>query len=103
MARVDVDIDSLIIGKAKITELWELGIYSDLAFVHAALEYWRKSNGDFFDLDLEGFMHNWRGIPDPDTGRAKKLTKRRLLTSIATLEEKGLIEMKSSQLSLVFE
>ncbi len=103
MTKIEVDLHSLILGKAKIIELWDLGIWNDLAFVYAAVCYEEKNNqGDLFTIDIENFIFNWSGIPDPDTGKVKRLTKKRLLNCLTTLEEKGEFRLQQSQLSLNF-
>lgn len=93
----EVDTKSILIGKSQIIELWELGIYTHLAFVDAALKYERIEEGN---INIDNFIFNWQGIPDPDTGRVKRLTKKQLLMAIATLEEKGVLRLTNSQLSL---
>ena len=95
--------EPLVIGRFRILELWEIGVYSDLAFVQAAIAYDFGNNPEVFNIDLENFIHNWRGSEDPDTGKVKKLKKRSLLNCVARLEELGILRMKSSQLSLEFE
>lgn len=86
------------LDRAEIIEKWDLGIYSHLAYVDAALAY-----DGFTDIDIEDFIDRWSGVPDPDTGRVKRLSKRHLLAAIATLDEKGVIKLKNTQLTIDFE
>lgn len=88
----------LILTKSQIIEKWELGVYSTLAFVDAALAY----EGLNRPLDIDNFIHEWRGVLNPDTGKAKKLTRKQLLVAIATLEEKEVVELEATQLALSF-
>ncbi|MBD2019400.1 hypothetical protein H6F43_04275 [Leptolyngbya sp. FACHB-36] len=93
-----VDLNSVILGKSDLIELWELGVLSPLAYVYMALKYDGLDN----PIDVEGFIFCWQGISDPDTGKAKRLSKKQLLAAVATLEEKEIVEFKPSQLCLSF-
>lgn len=84
--------------KAEIIEKWDLGIYSHLAYVDAALAHDGRT-----DIDIENFIFDWSGVADPDTGRTKRLTKRHLLAAIAALDEKGVISLQNTQLTIDFE
>lgn len=104
----EIDPCSLLIDRKAIINNWELGIWSNLAFIFAAVLYdqrvlvreGREKEIGHYKLDIENFIVRWQGTPDHDTNRIKRLTKRHVMTAIAILEEKGVFRIHDSQLSL---
>ena len=92
------DMNSVVLSKSDLIELWELGVFSPLAYVYAAIKY----DGLDSPIDIENFIFRWQGVVNPDTGKVKRLTKKQLLVAVATLEEKEVINFYESQLHLNF-
>ena len=87
------------LSKHDLIDLWENGILSPLAFICLAIKHDALNEQPF---DMDNFIFNWRGSANPDTGRVKTLSKKQVLSAIATLEEKDqiTIDKLSVQLSI---
>jgi hypothetical protein len=104
----EVDLNSLMLGKNAIVELWEAGVLSPLAYIHFAILYERKADrGDnvgnellgTVKLNLDAFIERWVGNGTADRP-FKMLKRKQVLMAIATLEEKGLLDITTSVLQL---
>jgi len=91
----------LTLTKHSLIDLWESGILPPTAYVHLALQYELMQTGEVeYQLDIENFIHNWRGTLDPDSGKVKELKRKQVAMAVFTLEEKGLIGVTKEQLTL---
>ena len=86
---ITIDMNSLLFSKPEIVELWEMGVVGAVGYVYMALSYDKKAGQAF---DLENFIIRWKGIPDPNTGKTKKLSPKDVMNAVCVLEEKQMIE-----------
>lgn len=78
--------------KSEIIDRFEGGVFNKLAFIHEALKHDQSEvDGDLMDIDPENFVFNWRGAPDPDTGKVKEIDPVDLLIVLLQLHKKGAI------------
>lgn len=97
----------LEMGKAKIIELWENGILSNLAYVYCAIQY-LKINEDpkakkSIRRNWEQFVGDWAGTVDADTGKRKMLTKKALFMALLAIEDKTGDSLVSGEIEIQLE
>lgn len=83
----DVDLRSIVLDKGQLIELWQWGVLNPMAFVYLALKYEGYNGEKVIDIDL--FCGRWVG----DEGSVKRLTRRQVVSTIAALEAKQLLQI----------
>lgn len=83
----DVDLRSIILTKEQLIELWQWGVLNCMAFIYLALKYERHNGEKKIDVDL--FCGRWVG----GENATKRLTRRQVVSTIAALEAKGLLQI----------
>lgn len=90
----------LALSKARLIELWEIGVLPAGAYIALAIEYEREVNGSE-SINVDNFVFEWQTVTAD--GKEKELKKAQVMSTLAALEKKQLIRTNIRQIELQFD